>query len=87
MDFIIKNKHSIIGKVSFDNFPSHLVTDLLTAVARGHPSENENNSDDEESIKYNEMRVGTLRKLLDEKGLDVGGSREAMIALLKENND
>ena len=31
------------------------------------------------------MRVGTLRKMLDEKGLHVDGSREAMIALLKEN--
>jgi len=33
------------------------------------------------------MRVATLRKMLDEKGLEVDGSRESMIALLKENND
>jgi len=33
------------------------------------------------------MRVGKLRKMLDEKGLDVDGSRESMIALLKENNN
>jgi len=33
------------------------------------------------------MRVGELRKLLDDNGLDVDGSREAMIALLKENDD
>lgn len=32
------------------------------------------------------MRVGTLRKMLDEKGLDVDGSRESMIALLKEHD-
>jgi len=82
MDYIIKNKHSIMGKVSFNDFPGHLVTDLLAAVARGHPNDNE----DKESIKYNEMRVGTLRKMLDEKGLDVDGSRESMIALLKEND-
>ena len=31
------------------------------------------------------MRVGTLRKILDEKGMDVDGSRETMIALLKKN--
>ena len=84
MDFILVNKHSIIGKVSFDNFPSHLVTDLLTAVARGEQIGGEGEEDD---IKYNKMRVGTLRKMLAEKGLDVDGSREAMIALLKENND
>ena len=86
MDYIIKSKHSIMGKVSFNEFPGHLVTDLLAAVARGHPSENENDNEDKESIKYNEMRVGTLRKMLDEKGLDVDGSRESMIALLKEND-
>ena len=40
-----------------------------------------------DSTDYNKMRVGTLRKMLDEKGLDFDGSRESMIALLKENND
>jgi len=81
MDFILANKHSIIGKVSFDNVPGGLITDVLTAVARGE--EQTGDDADDETIKYNKMRVGTLRKLLDEKGLDVDGSREAMIALLK----
>ena len=81
MDFIVKNKHGIMGKVSFDNFPGHLVTDLLTAVSRGHPNEADGNSKN-----YNKIRVGTLRKMLDEKGLDVDGSRESMIALLKEHS-
>ena len=35
MDYIVANKKDIIGKVSFNDFPGHLVTDLLTAVARG----------------------------------------------------
>ena len=87
MDYIIENKHSIIGKVSFSDVPSDMMTDLLTAMARGHPNESGNGDEDmEESIKYNTMRVGTLRKMLDEKGLDVDGSREAMIALLKEHD-
>jgi len=30
------------------------------------------------------MRVNVLRRLLHEKGLDVDGSREAMIGALKE---
>ena len=85
MDYIVANKKRIIGKVSFDSVPGGLITDVLTAVARGE----DDNSDDEddESTKYNTMRVGTLRKMLDKKGLNVDGSREAMIALLKENND
>lgn len=32
------------------------------------------------------MRVNTLRKLLHEKGLDVDGSREMMVARLEEND-
>ena len=81
MDYIAANKHGIMGKVSFNNFPGHLVTDLLAAVARGEQPEG---GEEDETIKYNKMRVGTLRKMLDEKGLDVDGSRESMIALLKE---
>ena len=80
MDYIVSNKNIIIGKVSFDNFPSYMVADLLTAVARVDQSEEEGDS---ESIKYNKMRVSELREKLDEKGLDVDGSREAMIAILK----
>ena len=84
MDFILANKHSIIGKVSFDNIPG-FATDLLTAMARGE--EQTGDEEEDESIKYNRMRVRTLRKMLDEKGLDVDGSREAMIALLKEHDN
>ena len=84
MDYIVKNKTSIIGKVSFDNVPSSMITDVLTAMAR---EEEQTGEEEDESAKYVRMRVGTLRKLLDEKGLDVDGSRESMIALLKENDD
>ena len=81
MDYILANKGDIVGKVSFNNFPGHLVADLLTAMSRGEQS------GDGDSTDYNKMRVGTLRKMLDEKGLDVDGSREAIIALLKEHDD
>ena len=83
MDYIVSNKNSIIGKVSFDNVPSSMITDVLTAVARVDQSEEEGDS---ESIKYNKMRVSELREMLDDKGLDVDGSREAMIAILKEQS-
>ena len=87
MDYIVAEKKSIMGKVSFSNVPGDMITDILAAVARGEESEDDSDSEngEGESIDYNKMRVGTLRKILDEKGLDVDGSREAMIALLKEN--
>jgi len=86
MDFIVANKKRILGKVSFDNVPGSTVSDILAAVARGEPDDDDDSSDDEEdeSSKYNTMRVGTLRQMLDEKGLDVDGSRETLIATLKE---
>jgi len=85
MDYIVANKDDIIGKVSFSDVPGDMMTDLLTAVSRGE--QNESNNGDK--VNYNKMRVGVLRKMLDEKGLNVDGSRESMIALLKEhdNND
>ena len=83
MDFILKNKKDIMDKVSFDNVPGSMITDILAAVARGEPKEEGDGNNG--GIDYHKMRVGTLRKMLDEKGLDVDGSREAMIALLKEN--
>ena len=82
MDYIVANKDDIIGKVSFSNVPSDMITDILAAVARGEQNDNDIN----DSINYNKMRVCTLRKMLHDKRLDVDGSREAMIALLKENS-
>ena len=86
MDFIVANKKRIVGKVSFDNVPGSTVSDILAAMARGEPDDDDDSSDEEEdeSIKYNTMRVGTLRQMLDERGLDVDGSREMLIATLKE---
>ena len=60
-----------------------MMTDLLTAMSRGEQREDDTSGN--AIINYNKMRVGTLRKMLHGKGLDVDGSREAMIALLKGN--
>ena len=83
MDYIVANKDDVMGKVSFSNLPSYMMTDLLAAVSRGEQQNDTNSA----KTNYNKMRVGTLRKMLDEKGLDVDGSRESMIALLKEHSD
>jgi hypothetical protein len=46
--------------------------------------DNKNNNKDVAS-DLNTMRVSELRKWLQEKGLDVDGSREAMIETLRKN--
>jgi len=93
MDYIVANKNSIIGNVSFDNVPGSTVTDILTAMARVDQNEDEllldsdsSNSESERSINYNKMRVSELRGKLDQMGFDVDGSREAMISILKEQS-
>ena len=53
--------------------------DLLVAVSR---NKKEGNRDDN---NFNVMRVSELRKKLDEKGLSVDGSREAMLEALKSS--
>ena len=85
MDFILVNGDDVMDKVSFSNVPGDIVKDLLAAVARGKAKSS--SSSDKVADNYNTMRVATLRKMLDEKGLEVDGSRESMIALLKENTD
>ena len=82
IDFAIENGQDIIGKVSFDDVPGSMMTDLLTAVTRKEKKKSANSGEDD----LNTMRVSELRKKLDEKGLDVDGSREAMIARLKEQS-
>ena len=60
-----------------------MMKDLLAAMARGEQSDDNSNG----TIDYNKMRVGTLRKMLHDKGLDVDGSREAMISTLQASGE
>ena len=83
IDFIVENGDEIAGTVSFQDVPGAMMSDLLTAMKRGKKKDDGGNDGPGE---LSTMRVGTLRKMLHEKGLDVDGSREAMIALLKENS-
>lgn len=83
MDFIVENGKDIIGKVSFEDVPSTMMTDLLTAMTRGKKKDDDSS---EEGEDYGTMRVSTLRRKLHEQGLDIDGSRETMIALVKENS-
>ena len=81
MDFVADNGNKIVGKVSFDDVPGTLMSDLLTATTRGKMAKGDASEDE---LKF--MRVGELRKRLHNKGLCIDGSRETMIALLGENS-
>lgn len=83
VDYIMEHGDAILGRASFfDDAPGSMVMDLLAAVTRvrskyGDIRDAGNN--------FDAMRVGALRKMLHDRGLEVDGSREAMAARLKEN--
>lgn len=84
IDFVVGNGNDILGKISFNNVPGSVVTDILTAITR-----EKNNSAEGEIHAHNQlsiMRVSELRAKLHENGLDVDGSREAMIAALQQKS-
>ena len=93
MDFAVENVDEVYEKVDFDKFPGHLVKDLMAAVNRGKKKDatSGNNNGITSGLasffrgELNTMRISDLRRKLYEKGLDVDGSRETMIATLKEN--
>ena len=79
LDFIAENRTESPKRLSFNNVPGHVIPDLLTAVNRGDSGTSANTNND-----LSTMRVNDLRKMLNDKGLDVDGSREMMIARLEE---
>jgi len=81
MDFLVNKRDEVIGKISFHDVPSTLMNDLFVAFARepsraGAAAIGEN--------EYNTMCISELRRIAHERGLDVDGSREMLIAALKE---
>jgi hypothetical protein len=81
MDFLVSKKDEVIGKISFNDVPSTLMNDLFAAMARelnraGAAASGEN--------EFNTLRISELRRMAHEKGLNVDGSREMLIAALKQ---
>lgn len=89
IDYIAENGEDVLAKVSFEDLPGNLLKDLLAATSRitaslrnagkgGSPNPQD---------KFTLMRVWQLRSCLLEKGLCTDGSRETMIARLKDDED
>jgi hypothetical protein len=83
MDYIVVNKAEVIEKLSFANAPGTLMRDLLVATARGEKIVGGSGGDGDDKSRFNAMRISELRKKAHEKGLNVDGSREMLIAALK----
>mmetsp|Transcript_10867 Transcript_10867/g.26829 ORF Transcript_10867/g.26829 Transcript_10867/m.26829 type:complete len:411 (-) Transcript_10867:412-1644(-) len=82
MDFIVQNEVDVINKVSFKDIPGETVKDVLAAMARGKNKSGENSTCEDHLCT---MRITELRKRVHKKGLEVDGSRDMLIAALKES--
>mmetsp|Transcript_16833 Transcript_16833/g.36582 ORF Transcript_16833/g.36582 Transcript_16833/m.36582 type:complete len:98 (+) Transcript_16833:975-1268(+) len=84
MDFFVENSEAVMESAGYAMVKESpdLLNELLAAalvgskkrVARSEPGDRE----------YKRMRVSTLRQQLDDKGLDVDGSKEMLISRLEE---
>ena len=86
MDFIVKNKEEVMETVSFQDVPGNVCKDLLAAVTRCYDDDDEKDKGKEDADNFATMRIGELRKKVQEKGLEIDGSRDALIAALKEHS-
>ena len=92
MDFIVENKEMVIQRVSFQDVP-YFYKDLLAAMSRhdkekesSTPSNHDTYKKTDDEMSYSQMRIRDLRQKLHDKGLDIDGSRETLIARLTENS-
>ena len=83
MDFLVENQEEAMKNISFDSAPGYLMKDLLAAVGAKYGKKQTSSNDGK---NYDTLRVNALRRMLYDKGLDIDGSREAMIALLKDQS-
>jgi len=84
MDFLLKNVVDVMDKVSFKDVPGEMIKDFMAAVARNRTSKGVDEASSDGQIGT--MRITELRRKAHEKGLEVDGSREMLIAALKESS-
>ena len=77
MKFLVENCAEASREISFTDFPGHAVKDLLLAVCDNFFLTADEAASD---------NISALRRILEEKGLDIDGSREAMIESIKNNS-
>jgi hypothetical protein len=88
MDYLLEHKESVLKNIRFNDAPGSLVSDVFAAIARAETMKGGGGSadaDNDNASHYHSMRISELRRLVHDKGLDVDGSREMLIALLEND--
>ena len=79
IDFLVENSVEATEKASYANFPGHLLKDVFVAMNKAQGKSGGDNA-------FAAMSVSALRRKLDKMGLEVDGSREAMIESIKSHS-
>ena len=80
---VVENKVQVNIKISFNDAPWEMVNEVLAALSRG---EKKGGTDgDSGRTELIAMRISELRRKAHEKGLNVDGSREMLIAALEKD--
>ena len=82
LDFIVKNKAEIVKKKLLSNSPVDLSNEILAAMMRRENVFQAGGGTDDD---LDSMGISELRRKAFEKGLEVDGSREMLIAALESN--
>jgi hypothetical protein len=87
MDYMLENKDVVLEKIQFDDAPGLLLSEFAMARAKTKRVDDRGSADHDNNCvtHFNSMRISELRQKVHEKGLDVDGSREMLIASLKGN--
>ena len=86
MDYLLEHKESVLKNIRFNDAPGSLISDVFAAIARAETVKGGSaDADDDNASHYHSMRISELRRLVHDKGLDVDGSREMLIALLEND--
>ena len=85
MDYFVKNAPAIMESEGFEQVKEspNILTELMALGFGGskkRPAPADSDGDDRD---YKRMRVATLRQKLDEKGLNVDGSKEMLVSRLE----
>ena len=80
IDFIVENKDDMLQKVVLKDVPGGLFAELLAAMSR--KEKRAGSSEGNSSF----MSIHELRRKAHEKGINIDGSREMLIASLKEDD-
>jgi len=85
MEYLVDNAQEVLDKLDLKDTPesSTLFRDFMTAVALGKNKNKDYDGDDPTKVKT--MCINVLRRKLSERGLEIDGTREMLVASLEES--